>query len=539
MISNYLTEIISRAEWKKKGYYRQETTAEIDFKTYKTTLPQLKQVMKDLNNGIFKSTLVFDLNNTTSIKITVVDKKLIEILKSLDYEVSNESYLLGFVQKKDKTILVTDVLNSLDNKNIESMQAAYEKKPNENIKKQIDALTEYNTSIKKNKKRIAGYKIADQKKYKIVISMQPRLIASQSTEVGWTSCMNLDDGMNRRYVGSGIGEGVLVAYLVKTGDEQTLESPTARLLLKPFKSKDNIVFDVDRIYGTANNQFEQRVINILKNKKRYLHAPINDLKFGVYTLPDKVYDDGLSTKKVFAYGENSPERKIIDALNTGNMPKNKIIEEIIKNHDDEFKKYILKVFDHSFTTNDQFKISKTFKGINFDFLNLNPRNYIKFIVENKKEELENKNTFFRIYNNFNHNTEKYFIDLLIENDYKFSFEIIKEIVETEESHIKYFWHLLNSKEIYDIITDSNDLIVEHWPKNINKLDFLKEITTLPDFDSDILNDMKLNDAQKRIIIKDLVTKKRRSVYKKYLNYVYYNFDNVMTEKQTSVLDELL
>jgi hypothetical protein len=49
--------------------------------------------------------------------------------------------------------------------------------------------------------------------------------------------MNLDDGSYSQHVASGASDGVFIAYLVKAGDEYTLEHPSARILLKPYEGK--------------------------------------------------------------------------------------------------------------------------------------------------------------------------------------------------------------------------------------------------------------------------------------------------------------
>jgi hypothetical protein len=49
--------------------------------------------------------------------------------------------------------------------------------------------------------------------------------------------MNLDGGSYSKYVGGGTSDGVFIAYLVKAGDEYTLEHPSARILLKPYEGK--------------------------------------------------------------------------------------------------------------------------------------------------------------------------------------------------------------------------------------------------------------------------------------------------------------
>jgi hypothetical protein len=557
MLNNYLTEIISKAEWRKQktdtsknsaarlrdnpisNNYRKTVTKNINFKTYKATLPQLKQVMRDLNGGIFKSTLIFDLDDKKpAVKVSKTDSRLIQILKNLDYDVSDESYMLGFVKKKDKTILVSDVLNSLDNKNVESMRQAYEKKPNENMKKQIDSLDEYNRYIKKFKRNIAGYKIASTQKYKVVISIQPRLIASQSTKVGWTSCMNLEEGMNKHFVGQGIAEGVIVAYLVKTGDEHTLESPTARILLKPFKSKDNVLFDIDKTYGTTSDDFRERLFKLLKDHNRYLHG--DNLKEGVYKFPNKVYADDIGTTTKVVYAPDSEQAKIMDAiwkiLHNPQIPGiTKDIYNKILVQDDDFKESVLAEYKVLFKPIDFVNLVKSFKGIyifSMSFLTTAlQRNYLKFLAEKKQHEI-NDQIFDDILSHIPNSQEKFFVEQLIENDFKFSLENIKLLVEIHSPFIKYFMHLLNTKELVEII-EVESWITNHFPKTFDKLKFLRDAAE-HDPNDNLAEDLNLNAKQNKIIIDDILKNKRRSPYIEYIDYAY----NVANFKDKEKIDKI-
>lgn len=67
----------------------------------------------------------------------------------------------------------------------------------------------------------------------VVISRHPHDVAGMSTDRGWTSCMNIRDGFNRRYVLNDVKAGTLIAYLVKK-DDTNIKKPSARVLIKPF-----------------------------------------------------------------------------------------------------------------------------------------------------------------------------------------------------------------------------------------------------------------------------------------------------------------
>ena len=407
MLNNYFTEIITKTQWKQT--YKKQVKKDLDIKEYKTSLSDLKAVMRKLGDGIYKPTHIIDFTNSKIDinKLTKTDQRVINILKQLDYTVSEESYKLGFVKKGEKTVMVNDILNGLDNKKIESMQAAYEKTKKEEIKKQIDILEEYNRYIKNLKRNTVGYKISEKSKYKIVISIQPRLIASQSTEVGWTSCMNLYEGINRGYVGQGIGSGVIVAYITKTGDEKELNSPSARTLLKPYENKLSGKiegFFIDRVYGTAPNGFEETLdkffkdkgINIVTDKEEI----ISDKESKLLTLKKGVYADyAPSVIKLLS----KEDKKIIDEINNIISEKeaaSKLIEISKKIKDDNRLQIILmSIYGlNDFDTSVLIEVSKSIKNlisiellkrVIYDEKDL-VKKYLNYIVEYKFDLITDK-----------------------------------------------------------------------------------------------------------------------------------------------------
>ena len=306
-----ISEIISPKDYKKT----RKKLNKIDIKEYKKVLPILKKIFTDLNKGKFARTVVFDYNSIKIEKsaLNEYDRELMGVLQSLDYEVSDESYELGVCKKNDKIITIHSVITPLRKKTstaIDSMQTTYEKTKNESIRKQLVAIRAINQRIVYE--RTIPYRLSLNEGFKLVFSIESRKVASQSTKVGWTSCMNLYDGAYKKYVMSGIQEGVIVVYLVKTGDEKALESPTARLLLKPLKSIEDpneIIWVVDTVYGSAPNNVE------FKKKVEQVFNKYSSTKESIFILNDKnIYPDNISTSK------------------------NKISEKEINRLDDEYRK---------------------------------------------------------------------------------------------------------------------------------------------------------------------------------------------------------
>ena len=94
-----------------------------------------------------------------------------------------------------------------------------------------------------------------QKQHEVVISRHPYDIAGMSTDRGWTSCMNLENGLYKRYVPLDIKHGTVIAYAIRKGD-RNIQNPVARVLIKPFmeineeKKESSVLFGIeDRVYG--------------------------------------------------------------------------------------------------------------------------------------------------------------------------------------------------------------------------------------------------------------------------------------------------
>ena len=138
----------------------------------------------------------------------------------------------------------------------------------------------------------------------VVISRHPYDIAGMSTERGWSSCMNLHNGVNRRYVAIDVKKGTIIAYLINRND-LNIQKPIARVLIKPFlniKNKKEIALGVEsNIYGTAPLEFEQTVEkwanNINASKKLY----------GVFTQAPGLYDDNGDEIKIMGVFDNEEE----------------------------------------------------------------------------------------------------------------------------------------------------------------------------------------------------------------------------------------
>ena len=106
-----------------------------------------------------------------------------------------------------------------------------------------------------------------QRKHEVVISRHPYDIAGMSTDRGWTSCMNLESGLYKRYVPLDIKHGTVIAYAIRE-DDRNIQNPVARLLIKPFleinkeKKESSVLFGIeDKVYGEEPPGFTETVEN--------------------------------------------------------------------------------------------------------------------------------------------------------------------------------------------------------------------------------------------------------------------------------------
>jgi len=114
-----------------------------------------------------------------------------------------------------------------------------------------------------NDKTRAATKQQKQQNLVVAISRDPVDIGGMSTDRGWTSCMNLDGGINKRYVPTEIKNGAIIAYLI-SDDDRDINRPKARILLKPYYYNNHMIIVPDRVYGTAPESFPRLVQQFAK-----------------------------------------------------------------------------------------------------------------------------------------------------------------------------------------------------------------------------------------------------------------------------------
>lgn len=141
--------------------------------------------------------------------------------------------------------------------------------------------------------------LSSNKSYKVVLSRHPYDVAGQSTGRHWKSCLRLPQkndkltssgkvdrgGIYCQLVKNDIREGVLVAYLVYSEDNN-ISNPLARITVKPYQGEDgDLAYGVGKIYGAKNNEFSKFVEDWVDDNLN------NDLKSNSYFHYPHLYDD--------------------------------------------------------------------------------------------------------------------------------------------------------------------------------------------------------------------------------------------------------
>ena len=298
MFKTYL-EIISQEKYKR---FEKENTKYLISEKYKHRLGELLKKFFTNKNSKIVNTIIIPYISSNEYSITSIDKEIIDYLNNHDYKCTEESYLLGYcINDKNKEMPITDVLKMIKQYNIEKLEQ--DKKDNPQYSINYDKRIKAKQNFKEN--YLTYYQNFNKNISKIIVfTWSPRAIASMSTSVGWESCMNLYDGQYRNKVFPTIEAGAFIAWLVQKGDEEILNNPQARILIKTYVSQNGKIFwyPSENIYGTASQEFYIKVRDFVI-KKQEIHITDEDLQ-DVYKFDQDQYldtneVDELSLKNIF------------------------------------------------------------------------------------------------------------------------------------------------------------------------------------------------------------------------------------------------
>lgn len=324
-IDLYLNEIISKEDW--KAAYRLEFYQTFDAAKYRQIISQVISLFTKLNKGKPKKTIVFDHQNKKPRNLTNWDFSLMEILNRYGYTVAQGLYTTGFVIKDGKKKSIYSILKSMESRSHpeskKRMKDQYDRKPIPEIKKQLDFIQDLEDYRILERGKIDFNKLffGNNTERKIVFTYDHRAIASQSTKVGWTSCMDLDKKNASVPVAEGISKGVFIAYLVNPGDEYTLKSPVGRTLFKPYEGRytGKLYWMADRVYpNEAPDNFRKEAQKIVNSVQGTLPKESD-----IFDLSNAIYIDNLQRTISSLSDEEMELKKNPDAIKEIENPTEK------------------------------------------------------------------------------------------------------------------------------------------------------------------------------------------------------------------------
>lgn len=228
------------------------------------TLDQKNKLFKDLgnkydaniHNNIFKgqSRIYAPLSiGTVNSAKSPLEKKIQNLIKPAGYEISD--YKTGIAHKID------DPSRKIKIGKLVKDQALLQKFANDPDR----AAAKQSTQLE------------------IVYSKDPVDIAGMSTDRGWVSCMDLSGGANKQYVPVEIKNGAIIAYLIRA-DDQNIERPVARILIKPYYFENHLILVPGPVYGTAPKEFRAAVTKFCESVNA--SSPEGDYQLARGSYPD-------------------------------------------------------------------------------------------------------------------------------------------------------------------------------------------------------------------------------------------------------------
>ncbi len=127
--------------------------------------------------------------------------------------------------------------------------------------------------------------------FSIVLTSNYEDVAGMSFERCWTnSCLDINGGVNKKYVTHEVKQGTIVAYLIK-GNDLEIEEPLGRVNIKPFyplRDENEIIYVIDRkVYGNVPDEklFKEIINQYLKEKQEVKLVGFYNKVSGLYSDP--------------------------------------------------------------------------------------------------------------------------------------------------------------------------------------------------------------------------------------------------------------
>lgn len=270
------------------------------FKYHKNKKYDISQLYKKLFNGKFRIVLPIERMNDIDLKniyYNTIFKKIDYFYKAIDIYFDN----YNTKQNKDDWFYknIKDLMDGyIVNKNNPNKKISIGKilsvviKNKKNLDINLNGIKTFNTIYNQ---RMMDYK----NDLFIVISRHPYDIAGMSTDRGWSSCMNINDGQYKEYVMGSIVNGALIAYTVNKND-LNIENPINRFLIKPYiKENEELNFEKPNFILKVSEVYGNRVYKVLETVQNWLDKNWNSkIEEGTYKLDsDIIYNEDVRTIK--------------------------------------------------------------------------------------------------------------------------------------------------------------------------------------------------------------------------------------------------
>ena len=199
------------------------------------------------------------------------DERIVQYLRSNECSVSYVDYQNGYCTYQNRKFRIGKFLEKMKYDNDNKIKQRFK----DDLDLQKEELDESKIVFDEMLSDFASSpyrKLKNQTDKRIVISQDPHDIAKMSTGRNWKSCMNLDRGSGKQDdVFCEVEEGGLIAYLIDQDDEE-VENPYARILIRRFENKNGISIAVPEksVYGSAPNSFYDQVKDWLEDKQKSL-----------------------------------------------------------------------------------------------------------------------------------------------------------------------------------------------------------------------------------------------------------------------------
>lgn len=157
----------------------------------------------------------------------------------------------------------------------------------------------------------------------VVISRHPYDLMGMSTNRGWTSCTNMKDGSNRKYVKQDVKFGTLIAYLVKT-DDKNINNPIGRVRIYRYTDEANpknyLLVRDSTVYGTNAPGFLETIDN-------WLSGVNDDRVEGTYCISPGVLSEEPTAGSTFyiipsleSFNKTAYAKKVFNPDTTNTLP---------------------------------------------------------------------------------------------------------------------------------------------------------------------------------------------------------------------------